>query len=390
MSNKREVESFEQSLRRTIEGAEVSPAPQMWSRIEASLDGATSISPLLLASRWVGAIAAAVAVAVGVNLWFIPSSDIEGYNSVLITEFEKMEGLPIALDPITLQEPRPRFVAAAVEEESPLEQISESKEEPQQGESRPTPQATEEKREEPEPLDAEARASTTPAQGEIQRDISEPRRLQRAQNRKPLNISMGYAGGNSTSTNSVASAYSSFNIMGTNSSDPQCIVLISNEGDTSAQSTHHQAPITAALSVAYGVSERWSIESGLSYSALNSTIEMPYTSESIRQKVELLGLPLRLNYDIYSTNNISLYVSAGGQIERVISSKLNSKDIYEKPWHLSTDGAVGVQYNINRWLGLYAEPEVRYFLTEMELSTIRSEHPVSFNLRFGLRFTFND
>ena len=62
----------------------------------------------------------------------------------------------------------------------------------------------------------------------------------------------------------------------------------------------------------------------------------------------------------------------------------------ELPLMWSVQATLGVQYNIVRGVGLFAEPGISFYPenTKMPVNTIRTDKPLNFNLNAGLRFTF--
>jgi hypothetical protein len=52
---------------------------------------------------------------------------------------------------------------------------------------------------------------------------------------------------------------------------------------------------------------------------------------------------------------------------------------------------MGLGYQLSNTIGLYAEPGISYYFNNgSQLETIYKEDPLHFNLRLGLRFTFNN
>ena len=135
----------------------------------------------------------------------------------------------------------------------------------------------------------------------------------------------------------------------------------------------HRQPIRIGLSLRYRLDDRWSVESGLSYTRLSSDI-----STTTEQRLNYIGLPLSINYDLWKSHRFGLYVSAGGMIEKSLDTS---------PWQFSINGAAGAEYKLTDFFSLYAEPGLGYFFKEgSTIPTIYQDHPLNFNLSFGLRF----
>ncbi len=172
--------------------------------------------------------------------------------------------------------------------------------------------------------------------------------------------------------------------------------LVFNEGipyllrNNEIINTKHHQPITAGLSFKYPIKHGFSIETGINFTLLSSDITLAdniYTSH--KQKLYYLGIPLKAIWDFLNTRYVTLYVAAGGQIEKCIYGKFDNNKIDERPLQFSIMGGLGAQFNITRQLGMYLEPGVAYYFNDnSSLKTIRNEHPFNFNLQAGLRFTY--
>ena len=58
------------------------------------------------------------------------------------------------------------------------------------------------------------------------------------------------------------------------------------------------------------------------------------------------------------------------------------------PVQFAIGGGLGVQYSITRHLGIYAEPQLQWFIpTDSNIKTYRTEHPLRFVPSVGLRWT---
>lgn len=371
---------FESAIRSKLTGATVEPSAQLWDRVSVTLEESAKVSPLLLFVSWSSASAAVIAVAIAANVWLNSHSaalEIETKTIAEIAQFKEIESQPIALKSILLQHPTPQF--ATKQQEIVQKEVAEEVNgiEVEEVETKEEPQAS----------------NKTTQQQERTKNIEEYKTVSNSYSQladsektksKGVDISLMMAGvTNSSSSSNIdgfsphllsAPAYGYTNLITTKYYTPS--------------SVEHHTPITFALSAAYRLDERWSIESGLSYSYLSSDVTMSYSGQELKQELQFIGLPLRLNYHIYQTSQFLLYTGLGTQIERNISAKLNSHKIDEKPWHWSLDGVVGAQYNINSWLGIYTEPEITYYMTPTKLTTIRTDSPLMFNFRFGLRFSF--
>ncbi len=152
----------------------------------------------------------------------------------------------------------------------------------------------------------------------------------------------------------------------------------------------HQLPITVRLNVRKALKRRFSIETGLTFTLLSSDVTLAGSPEvTNKQKLYYLGIPVKGNWDFLQSRFFTLYLSAGGQIEKCVSAKTVGENTTNKPWQFSVMGGVGAQVNITKNFGIYAEPGVAYYFKDnSSLQTIRKEHPFNFNLVTGLRLTY--
>lgn len=401
MDNNRNIDSFEESLRNSIQGVEIAPSPELWGRIEASLDKPASVSPWLTATKWGGAIAASVAVALAMNILFTPEILKEPYTAMLSSdEFVELENLPISLDPIRLSQPQ--FIHAAQNSDSaPIDveytEVTEVTKEPK---TEPTPQVTKEAEPEKRTSRSEPPVVITAPNAIV---IDSERILGKKRTRRYATsaaVAALAATGASlidfTASPSVdgynltEELYNDLELFGPGNLDPDENASLLTSETYNPTEAIHSLPISYGVSVAHRLGKRWSLESGANYTRLNSQITLEQATEPYKQVVEFIGVPLRVNYDIYSTNRFSIYTGVGGQIERCITATLDSESLEENDWHFSAKGAIGAQYKVCSWLGVYAEPEAGYYFTPTQLRTIRTENPLNFNLRFGVRLLLGE
>ena len=167
--------------------------------------------------------------------------------------------------------------------------------------------------------------------------------------------------------------------------------------------THHSLPLTYSLSLRYQANKRIGLESGLQYSRLNSLFQ---TGEGInrideKQRIDYLGVPLKVSYRIWSGKHVGIYTSAGVTLEIPVKSTvtteyiLNSQPQLRDNHHLdvplqwSTGIGIGVQYNITPTIGIFAEPGVQYYIPDGSgFETYRTQHPFTITIPAGLRFTW--
>ena len=168
------------------------------------------------------------------------------------------------------------------------------------------------------------------------------------------------------------------------------------------EKAEYEKPFTLGLSASIGLNDRWSVLTGLEYTRLRSshTIGRDTLYLKNRQTVHYVGVPLGLSYTVWSKGNMHLNASAFGKMEIPIAGILNSEHQngvaytyqntlkFKAPIQWSAGAGIGLQYNLTPWMGLYVEPQVRYYFDTGGIQTIRQVQPVEFAVPFGVRLTF--
>lgn len=185
--------------------------------------------------------------------------------------------------------------------------------------------------------------------------------------------------------------------------NPQLGIGIFNQGKSVKTEYKHRLPVRVGLNVAYRLTDRLSVESGVSYTRLSSDMKDGtkdnYSSGS--QKLDYIGVPLNVKYRAFGYRRLSVYASAGLLTEKCVSGKTTheyvisgekkkheAEDVAAKPWQLSVNAALGAQFDVLRNVGVYVEPGVSYYFDDRSpLSTIYKEKPLNFNLNMGVRYT---
>lgn len=185
--------------------------------------------------------------------------------------------------------------------------------------------------------------------------------------------------------------------------NPQLGIGIFNQGKSVKTEYKHRLPVRVGFNVAYRLTDRLSVESGVSYTRLSSDMKDGtkdnYSSGS--QKLDYIGVPLNVKYRAFGYRRLSVYASAGLLTEKCVSGKTTheyvisgekkkheAEDVAVKPWQLSVNAALGAQFDVLRNVGVYVEPGVSYYFDDRStLSTIYKEKPLNFNLNLGVRYT---
>ncbi len=184
--------------------------------------------------------------------------------------------------------------------------------------------------------------------------------------------------------------------------DPRLGYVMSNATEDIVKEVKHHTPIRFGLNAAFHLTDRLALETGLTYTQLNSNLregsERSYYEGT--QRLHYVGIPLNVKYNIYTVGGLNIYTSAGTLVEQCVAGRketyliVNGQNAEHSegtagstPTQLSFNAAAGVQYNFTPLIGIYAEPGVSYYVDDnSSLSTAYKEHPWNFNVNLGLRF----
>ena len=160
----------------------------------------------------------------------------------------------------------------------------------------------------------------------------------------------------------------------------------------------HRLPIRFGLKIGYQLSERWALQTGITYTYLYSEFTLVNRQQpAIDQRLHYVGIPLGISYQIWKNSKFRLYASAGAAAEKCVKnsqesgdSKINLQSDSEKPLQWSVNTALGAEYQPTKQLGIYLEPSLGYYFKDnTPLEHYYKEHPLSPAIEFGLRWHLN-
>ena len=165
----------------------------------------------------------------------------------------------------------------------------------------------------------------------------------------------------------------------------------------------HYRPKTFGLSINKQLSPKWTFGTGITYTKLKSEFESEYHKARLvkTQKIDYVGIPLRLTYRIWSKGRFNAYTTGGVTFEMPVHGSLDKKYIITSDssytlksdikahYQWSMNLGIGVQYKLFKPFSLYLEPNMfYYFRNSGSLETYRTEHPFIITVPFGLRLTW--
>lgn len=168
----------------------------------------------------------------------------------------------------------------------------------------------------------------------------------------------------------------------------------------------HKLPVKFGVSFRYGFNKRLGIESGLTYTLLNSTFTTAAGTANGnttgKQTLHYIGIPLNVTYNIIGSKLFNVYASAGGAIEKAVGgyfettghvdgkrSETNRNSLKPKELQWSLNASAGAQVNVMNQLGLYVEPGISYRIPSgSHVRSIYTDKQLDFSVGFGIRFNF--
>lgn len=159
-----------------------------------------------------------------------------------------------------------------------------------------------------------------------------------------------------------------------------------NDMDDSIVESSNHTSWSIGISVDKEILPHTYIETGVVYTMFSSDVRYKYAGVQA-QKVHYLGVPLRVNYMLFSSKPYQLYVGGGMMLEHSLYATRDGKRFDVEPWQLSSNVSLGGQYKISKNLSLYIEPGLScYFNANKDIPTLRTESPLYFNIRGGVRW----
>lgn len=221
------------------------------------------------------------------------------------------------------------------------------------------------------------------------------------------------AGGVSVGANSIVPDYM-VSTMGIRSEDLQLMNAATSDKTLPKTNVDHNKPISFGFGVSRSLNDRFSLQSGLTYTYLSSTWT---TSDEYHvkttQRLHFIGIPLSLSYKIYEWNRFNFYASAGfmaemnvagsqkGELMRDVMTDdvvINSerRSIRMKELLFSANARVGISYPVLRFLSAYGEAGAAYhfdngsdyFDKTSANPFIYSDKPFNVSLQLGFRLNF--
>lgn len=199
-----------------------------------------------------------------------------------------------------------------------------------------------------------------------------------------VSYSPGIPGGNAPAVKSVISP-----------------MLLSRNRPSTTEENHRQL-LRFSLECNYQFAPRWSAGTGISYTILNSdytTISGTTETRSTRN-MRYLGIPLNLQFRLLEWKRLSMYLSAGPMVEKLIDAKMQTQgyvsgrqsinrkeDLSCQDIRWSLNAGAGLQLQISSGSALFIQPGLSWHLPQNSgVESYYTARPLAFSLDVGIRW----
>ena len=186
--------------------------------------------------------------------------------------------------------------------------------------------------------------------------------------------------------------------------NPENDIRMFNRTKEVTTGTDYRQPVNVGVMVNCYLSERWSIGTGLEWSWLHSSFREGSQTYYVSRVNDLhyLGIPLKLNCDLWKRNGFKVYAAAGGMVQKCFigkqvkeyiynsaAGKSEMKNLNEKQLQWSVCAEAGIEYEFSPFAGVYVEPGATWhFDNGSSVDNIYKSRPLNFSLSVGIRFNF--
>lgn len=186
--------------------------------------------------------------------------------------------------------------------------------------------------------------------------------------------------------------------------DPSSDIRLFNRTREVNTDTKYMQPIRAGVTFRWYFADRWSLESGISWSWLHSRTTSgseQYYCRTVRN-LHYIGIPVRIGYDFWKGNHMKAYISAEAMAEKCVAGSSVSRYIYngangpektddirEKQLQWSVSAMAGFQYDMTKTVSLYIEPGASWHIPNGSgVDNVYKARQLDFSLGLGVRFSF--
>lgn len=181
-------------------------------------------------------------------------------------------------------------------------------------------------------------------------------------------------------------------------------LVIDNLGMEERTEYSHRQPVRFLVEAEYRINDVLGLSGGLAYTLLVSELQSGAgSSYSTLQKLNYLGIPLRLNAYMLDKGRASLYASAGTMVEKCVSGSTvtdwsvggmltegKRRSIIDRKFQFSLTLSLGAGLRLSDNTGVFLEPGCTWYVPNNgEVNNIYRDKPLNFSLSVGIRTDFS-
>lgn len=170
--------------------------------------------------------------------------------------------------------------------------------------------------------------------------------------------------------------------------------LLTAVQEVPVRTTHHM-PVSVGIQAGIPLCRNLSLSTGLVYTQARSEFAYHHygTESTTTQTLHYVGIPVGIDYGLWSTRWLRTYVSVGAEGAVCVSNRTMEEDgsrVGDAPrdrMQWSAQWSAGVQFDILPQLGIYAEPGVKYYFDNgSNVENVFKKRKFNFNFQLGLRW----
>ena len=165
----------------------------------------------------------------------------------------------------------------------------------------------------------------------------------------------------------------------------------------------HRPPLTVGVTARKSIGKHAGMETGLVYTYLTSQFGWSdQAGYDVRQSLHYVGIPVNMTVYLWNSKpNWRIYLSGGFAVEKGLRAIYRQEKWQESEFRITTvkssvdglqwslNGALGVNYRLEKGWGVYFEPRVGYSFDCKQPVSIRTECPIYFGVYLGLNYELN-
>lgn len=161
----------------------------------------------------------------------------------------------------------------------------------------------------------------------------------------------------------------------------------------------YDLPLSFAMMAYKSIGKSASVGAGLQFTMLNTKFEdYKWGSMTANLKLYYLGLPLRLNVNLFKINSFNLDFTTGLTVEKGLQSVYTQRlDAFSAEYftqvkesiagyQISSMAGAEFNYPVSNHFNLYLSPVIMYYFNNNQPLSIRTEMPMQLSLQMGLKY----